>query len=249
MSSAYQKPQYVFRSPQQPQHIGNRHSYYTSQQVGRAIFMIAVTLLTIGALTIGIIVLVENNKLETEVAALDASVNMMLNMTKDDVLELLGNATDFDSRLDALDTHVADSSIHFTEASIDHTNIVAGDGSDHDFIDQDVTTTGTPTFASVTTSFLNTGTAQALSGPGAVTITELVTALTTTGANALTLADGAVGQVKIISMVASAGAGTLTPTNLAGGSTITFNNVGDSATLLFIGTSWAVIGVSGAVVA
>jgi hypothetical protein len=97
------------------------------------------------------------------------------------------------------------------------------------------------------------GTVQALSGPGAVNVTQLTTAFTSTGTgDALTLADGVAGQLKIIVYVAeAAGAdtGILTPTNLGAGTTITFNNVGDSVTLQFIGTDWWVIGLRGAVVA
>ena len=50
-------------------------------------------------------------------------------------------------------------------------------------------------------------------------------------------------------MVVDGGDGTLTPSNLAGGTTITFDAVGDTATLVFDGTNWNVAGISGAVVA
>ena len=97
------------------------------------------------------------------------------------------------------------------------------------------------------------GAVQALSGPGAVNITSLATAFTSTGTgNALTLADGAQGQLKTIIYVAEAAGGdtgVLTPTNLGSGTTITFNAVGDSATLQFAGTDWWVVGFRGAVVA
>jgi hypothetical protein len=96
-------------------------------------------------------------------------------------------------------------------------------------------------------------TVQALSGPGAVNITSLATAFTSTAAgNALTLADGAQGQLKTIIYVAEAAGGDtgiLTPTNLGSATTITFNAVGDSATLQFAGTDWWVVGFRGAVVA
>ena len=97
------------------------------------------------------------------------------------------------------------------------------------------------------------GTVQALSGPGAVNITSLATAFTSTAAgNALTLADGAQGQLKTIVYVAEAAGGdtgVLTPANLGSGTTVTFNAVGDSVTLQFIGTDWWVVGFRGAVVA
>lgn len=96
-------------------------------------------------------------------------------------------------------------------------------------------------------------TVQSLSGPGAVNITSLATAFTSTATgNALTLADGAQGQLKTIIYVAEAAGGDtgiLTPTNLGSATTITFNAVGDSATLQFAGTDWWVVGFRGAVVA
>jgi hypothetical protein len=96
-------------------------------------------------------------------------------------------------------------------------------------------------------------TVQALSGPGAVDITSLATSFTSTAAgNALTLADGAQGQLKTVVYIAEAAGGDtgiLTPANLGSATTITFNAVGDSATLQFIGTDWWVVGFRGAVVA
>lgn len=95
-----------------------------------------------------------------------------------------------------------------------------------------------------------TQTPQSLVGAGAVDITSQITHFTDTGTNALTLADGAEGQTKIICQIATAGgAGTLTPSNLAGGTTITFNAVGENVHLLFTNSSWHVIGISGATVA
>ena len=97
------------------------------------------------------------------------------------------------------------------------------------------------------------GTIQSLSGPGAVNITTLTTAFTSTAAgNALTLVDGAAGQLKTIIYVAEAAGGdtgVLTPTNLGSATTITFNDIGDSVTLQFIGADWWVVGFRGAVVA
>ena len=93
-------------------------------------------------------------------------------------------------------------------------------------------------------------TPQSLTGAGAVDITSQITHFTDTGANALTLADGAEGQTKMICQIAtSGGAGTLTPTNLAGGTTITFNAVGENVHLLFTNSNWHAIGISGATVA
>jgi hypothetical protein len=115
----------------------------------------------------------------------------------------------------------------------------------------------TPTLGVATATSIATGpvfgTVQALSGAGAVNITTLTTAFTSTATgNALTLADGAAGQLKTIVYVAEAAGGdtgVLTPTNLGSATTITFNAVGDSVTLQFIGADWWVIGFRGAVVA
>ena len=95
------------------------------------------------------------------------------------------------------------------------------------------------------------GTVQALSGAGAVDITSLITQVTTTGSNqALSLANGANGQLKIVTMVADGGDGILTPTTFANGSTITFNDVGDSAILVYNTTGgWAVVGSTGVTIA
>lgn len=97
------------------------------------------------------------------------------------------------------------------------------------------------------------GSVQALSGPGAVNITTLTTAFTSTGTgDALTLADGVAGQLKAIVYVAeTAGAdtGVLTPTNFGNGTTITFNAVGESVLLQFLGTDWWIVSNNGATVA
>jgi hypothetical protein len=110
------------------------------------------------------------------------------------------------------------------------------------------TFTGSQTFSNAVI-----GAVQALSGPGAVNITTLTTAFTSTGTgDALTLADGVAGQLKTIVYVAEAAGGdtgVLTPANLGSATTITFNAVGDSVTLQFIGADWWVIGFRGAVVA
>jgi len=50
-------------------------------------------------------------------------------------------------------------------------------------------------------------------------------------------------------MDADGGDGTLTPTNLAGGTTITFNDVGDGVILFFDGTNWFIIANNGATIA
>jgi len=86
------------------------------------------------------------------------------------------------------------------------------------------------------------GTAQTLTDAGAVTLTEGITFLVTTGAAAITLADGVEGQRKIIVMKTDGGAATLTPANFANGTIVTFNDVGDSADLIFANAKWHWIG-------
>ena len=93
-------------------------------------------------------------------------------------------------------------------------------------------------------------TVQALSGAGAVSLDTLHTQLTTTGAQAQTLANGVNGQIKIITMVADGGDGTLTPATFANGSTITFNDVGDSVLLIYNTTGgWALVSNTGCTIA
>ena len=84
--------------------------------------------------------------------------------------------------------------------------------------------------------------AQTLTGAGAVDVIFPITWVVTTGVDALTLADGLEGQRKFIVMKTDGGAGTLTPTNLGNGTTITFDDVGDSADLLFTNASWHMLG-------
>jgi hypothetical protein len=115
----------------------------------------------------------------------------------------------------------------------------------------------TPNIGAATATSVATGpvfgTLQSLSGPGAVDITSFTTAFTSSGTgDALTLADGAAGQLKSIvyvAQIAGADTGILTPANLGSGTTITFNDVGDSVQLQYIGTNWWVISAFGAVVA
>ena len=117
----------------------------------------------------------------------------------------------------------------------------------------DETGTGALVFATGPTFNNINGSVQSLSGPGAVNLTTFTTAFTSTGTgDALTLADGAAGQIKNIVYVAEAAGGDtgiLTPTNFGNGTTITFNDVGDSCQLQFIGTDWWVVSLNGAVVA
>jgi hypothetical protein len=111
-------------------------------------------------------------------------------------------------------------------------------------------TTGAGTLAGSLTAKTFLGEVEAKSGAGALNVTQLTTKWTTTAADAGTLADGTAGQVKIITMVSDGGDGTLTPTTKTGFTTITFNDVGDSAILQFHTTlGWMILANYGCTVA
>ncbi len=133
----------------------------------------------------------------------------------------------------------------------DGTTIVDKDGNiDAPVTTTDLTTSGDTTLGdgSADTLNMNSGvvkygvTAQTLSGAGAVDIVTPITWIVTTGADALTLADGAEGQVKYVVMKTDGGDGTLTPSNLGNGTTLTFDDAGDSAHLLFTNAAWYYMG-------
>lgn len=78
----------------------------------------------------------------------------------------------------------------------------------------------------------------------AVNVTASITHIDTStagGAHAGALADGTNGQIKIITMIADGGNSVVTPANANGFSTITFADVGDTATLIFTGNKWNII--------
>ena len=83
-----------------------------------------------------------------------------------------------------------------------------------------------------------TTTVQQLSGPGAIDVTSLITEITTTGADAYTFANGTLGQLKIILMAVNGGVGTVTPTSISGGTTLTFDAVGESITMVYTSVGW-----------
>ena len=62
------------------------------------------------------------------------------------------------------------------------------------------------------------------------------------GGDIFTLADGVVGQIKTICMDTATGLATITPTNLAGGTSVTFNAAGETVILQFVDTQWYIIG-------
>jgi len=90
---------------------------------------------------------------------------------------------------------------------------------------------------------------QSLSGAGAVSLTESITEITNGGSEAITLAAGVEGQIKFLTYISGAGTSTLTPSPLAGGTTIAFDAVGETATLIYTNSSWQIIAVNGATIA
>ena len=92
---------------------------------------------------------------------------------------------------------------------------------------------------------------QRLTGSGStevVNLTDTVTLLITTGTQNFSLANGTEGQIKIISMVTDGGAGTVTPASFVNGTSITFDDVEDTITLLYQSTGWVVLARQNAVV-
>ena len=70
--------------------------------------------------------------------------------------------------------------------------------------------------------------------------------VTTTGAHTVTLADGSyAGQVKTIILSVDGGDMTLTPANFADGTSLTFADALDTATLVFDGSDWNLAAASG----
>ena len=92
---------------------------------------------------------------------------------------------------------------------------------------------------------------QTLTGSGStgvVNLTDTVTLLVTTGGSqAFSLADGTEGQIKIISMKTDGGSGIVTPANFVNGTTITFDDVEDTVTLLYQSTGWVALARQNAV--
>ena len=137
-----------------------------------------------------------------------------------------------------------------SELAADRTVTLPLLAADDEFVFADHTqtlTNKTLTSATLTGLF---GSVQSLSGAGAVNLTDTVTEITSTGADALTLANGTVGQIKVITMIVDGGDATLTPTTFAGGTTITFNDAGDSVILVYNTTvGWVAVANQGATIA
>tara|TARA_S200002703_G_scaffold159442_1_gene172917 strand:+ start:452 stop:925 length:474 start_codon:yes stop_codon:yes gene_type:complete len=76
----------------------------------------------------------------------------------------------------------------------------------------------------------------------AISVSTALTLLQTAGSNATTLADGTVtGQIKIIVHDTDGGSTVCTPADPMGYADLNFTVVGDTATLIWAGSAWAVL--------
>ena len=84
---------------------------------------------------------------------------------------------------------------------------------------------------------------------GAIDVTTPISYLSATGTVAYTLAAGTAGQIKMLvcTVAASTPVGVLTPVASAndGYNTITFNAVGETATLLYTNSGWMILALGG----
>ena len=108
-----------------------------------------------------------------------------------------------------------------------------------------------PTFIALDgTAQTITNTTDAVQVGDAAGVSSSITYLnTTSGAHAGSMANGVNGQIKIIAMTVDGGNSVITPANMLGGSTITFNDVGDTATLCFNGSNWMILSHHGCTIA
>ena len=89
-----------------------------------------------------------------------------------------------------------------------------------------------------------------LAAAGAASLTLTSSFFTTAAAETATLAAGVEGQVKVFAMVADGGDMVITIANAgwkaSGTGTITFDTIGDAATMMYINSKWFCIGNNGA---
>jgi hypothetical protein len=90
---------------------------------------------------------------------------------------------------------------------------------------------------------------ESLTGAGVVSVAKTVTTLSDPGATGtLTIAAGTTGQIKIIAMISNTTGNVLTLDDSdLGHDTVVFNEKGDTATLIYIGSKWWVVGGTAAV--
>lgn len=89
-------------------------------------------------------------------------------------------------------------------------------------------------------------TPQAISNANtAISVTHGITTIANNAASTHTLADGVAGQRKTIVCITYTDDAVITPANLANGTAITLNAVGDACDLIFLGTEWWVVNLYG----
>ena len=116
---------------------------------------------------------------------------------------------------------------------------------------------GSPTNKKITTTnvfskiptYLGLAATPATFTSGAIDVTTPISFLSATGTVAYTLAAGTAGQIKtlVCTVAASTPVGVLTPVASAndGYNTITFNAVGETATLLYVNSGWMILALGG----
>lgn len=146
---------------------------------------------------------------------------------------------DQDTRVEGLN----DNNLLYVDASTDRVGVGVATPTQKLDVNGDVAISGGSLYLSQT--------AQSSTGTSTADLTKAVTEFTlSSGSDAASLANGTVGQIKIFVVVGGSGSCVLTPTTLNGGTTITFNGIGDAVTLLYVATvGWTVIGSNSVVVA
>jgi hypothetical protein len=84
---------------------------------------------------------------------------------------------------------------------------------------------------------------------GVIDITTPISFISVTGTQAYSLAAGSAGQIKMLvcTVAATTPAGVITPVASAndGYNTITFNTIGQTATLLYVNSAWMILSLGG----
>lgn len=84
---------------------------------------------------------------------------------------------------------------------------------------------------------------QLLSSPGIIDTTKPITHLSVDASGGtVTIPAGTASQVKIISLIASGGGTYTISSNIGGSANVVFDQIGDTATMLFTNNQWYVIG-------
>ena len=116
---------------------------------------------------------------------------------------------------------------------------------------------GSPTNKKITTTnvfskiptYLGLAATPATFTSGAIDVTTPISFLSATGTVAYSLAAGTAGQIKtlVCTVAASTPVGVLTPVASAndGYNTITFNAVGETATLIYVNSGWMILALGG----